>query len=435
MPLNPDIGPDLIFETNFWLGWKPLVANLETIATLVLGAKELVQRLSAGAKMDLESVNYLMVHLRAELDKRPEDWGTDRAFEKLGHAVADIDGLFGTLDDLTKKHDQMIPQLKTDCDLAIVAVAEKVQLDMLTKLQPIFQLFAVMLTAKNLPGNKYLAELLFLQTGLSKVQAVQATTSAATSWLAAGVTNPPRGVTWGIGSLNLTPPIVAAPPVTPIVAGPPVSMFVAGKLVSLEESIKNIEAQLVVEQVELGRVNFPLRAAAKAWLKIEAGAAMAYVFFLDPPSFMNDVGYSGVGNSAGQLGLQAAAAKAGFDLSEEALVVSSYKFELPTFLGKEIKDSQKLLVVPTADAWDSKDGFTGVRYKFRKLMHSMRKEQLGNANLYLTGDGLLVAKHMIQASFAFLETMESWILQQHNDLLGQGGTEKDCWEYYAIACP
>jgi hypothetical protein len=36
---------------------------------------------------------------------------------------------------------------------------------------------------------------------------------------------------------------------------------------------------------------------------------------------------------------------------------------------------------------------------------------------------------MIQASFAFLETMESWISQQYNDLLGQGGTEKECWEY------
>lgn len=106
-------------------------------------------------------------------------------------------------------------------------------------------------------------------------------------------------------------------------------------------------------------MNFASRAAAKAWLKIEAPADMAYVFFLDPHSFMN-VGYSGVGDSVGQLGLQAAAAKAGFTSSEEALVVSSYKFELPTFFGKEMKDSRKLPVVPTANAWDSKDGFTGV---------------------------------------------------------------------------
>jgi hypothetical protein len=39
MPLNPDLGHDSMFETNVRLGWKPLVANLETIATLVMGAK------------------------------------------------------------------------------------------------------------------------------------------------------------------------------------------------------------------------------------------------------------------------------------------------------------------------------------------------------------------------------------------------------------
>jgi hypothetical protein len=122
---------------------------------------------------------------------------------------------------------------------------------------------------------------------------------------------------------------------------------------------------------------------------------------------------------AGQLRLLAAEAKAGFASSEEALVVSSYKFELPMFFRQETKDFCKLPVVPTADAWDSKDGFTGVRYKFRKLIQSTRKEQLGNANLYLMGDGLSVAKHMIQASFLFLD----------NTLLGQGGTKKECWEY------
>jgi hypothetical protein len=46
------------------------------------------------------------------------------------------------------------------------------------------------------------------------------------------------------------------------------------------------------------------------------------------------------------------------------------------------------------------------------------------------GDWLFVAKHMIQAIFLFLETMESWILKQYyNNLMGQGGSEKECWEY------
>jgi hypothetical protein len=90
MPLETDLGPDSMFEANVRRGWKPLVANLETVATLVEGAKELVQKLSEGNKMELESVDYLIARLRAELGTRPEDWGTDSAVEKLGHAMADI---------------------------------------------------------------------------------------------------------------------------------------------------------------------------------------------------------------------------------------------------------------------------------------------------------------------------------------------------------
>jgi hypothetical protein len=54
---------------------------------------------------------------------------------------------------------------------------------------------------------------------------------------------------------------------------------------------------------------------------------------------------------------------------------------------------------------------------------------LSNASRYLTGDGLNVAKQMIQASASFLNTMETWISQQSNDLLGQGRFDKECWAY------
>jgi hypothetical protein len=84
------------------------------------------------------------------------------------------------------------------------------------------------------------------------------------------------------------------------------------------------------------------------------------------------------------------------------------------------------------EVWDLKDGFTGVRYEFHKLVSSTRKEQLSNASLYLTGDGLVVAKKMIQASASFLETMETWISQQYNDLFGQGGSKKECWAYVCL---
>jgi hypothetical protein len=60
-----------------------------------------------------------------------------------------------------------LPELKRECDVALVAAAEKGQHDMLTELHPIFQLFAVTSTSKTAPGDKYLAENSFLRVGLS----------------------------------------------------------------------------------------------------------------------------------------------------------------------------------------------------------------------------------------------------------------------------
>jgi hypothetical protein len=59
-PLETDLGPDSMFEANVRRGWKPLLANLETVATLVEGAKELVEKLSEGTQLELESVDYLI---------------------------------------------------------------------------------------------------------------------------------------------------------------------------------------------------------------------------------------------------------------------------------------------------------------------------------------------------------------------------------------
>jgi hypothetical protein len=164
-----------------------------------------------------------------------------------------------------------------------------------------------------------------------------------------------------------------------------------GKIKSLEEAmIQNIEAQLAAKSVDLGGVEFASQAATKAWIKAEVSADIAYIFFLDPHLFSMNVGHAEGGNSAKQLGFQVAAAKAGFSSSEEALMVSSYKFELPSFFGKETKNScNKLPVCPTADAWDSEDGPTGVWYELQKMIHSTRKEQLLNAIFIFLAMGCL----------------------------------------------
>jgi hypothetical protein len=202
------------------------------------------------------------------------------------------------LDALTQKQEHMIPQLKADFDLAIVVKMEKVQHNMLTELQPIFQLFAVTLTSKTMLGNNHVPK-----TRTPQGQSCSGNHHCSDQHFC-GWHSCPSCVTWGMGSLNLPPPVSANPQVTPSGVSTLLMMSVTGKLQNLDESIKNIKPQLIAEWVELGCVNFPSRAAVKAWLKIEALADMAYVFFLDPHLSMN-IGYLGIGDSAEQLGLQA----------------------------------------------------------------------------------------------------------------------------------
>jgi hypothetical protein len=75
--LNPDLGPKSMFAHKVRLGWKALVANFDTLANLVMGAKDLVRRFSSGTELEFEGVDSLTVRSRTELGTIPEDWGTE----------------------------------------------------------------------------------------------------------------------------------------------------------------------------------------------------------------------------------------------------------------------------------------------------------------------------------------------------------------------
>jgi hypothetical protein len=106
MPLNLDLGPDSLFVSNVHLGWKPLVSNLDMLAMLVFGAKDLVQQLLSVAEVEIKNLGYLNARLQAELGTHPEDWGMESAFEKLACCIKDeIDKLYSKLEVLAKdKH-------------------------------------------------------------------------------------------------------------------------------------------------------------------------------------------------------------------------------------------------------------------------------------------------------------------------------------------
>jgi hypothetical protein len=224
MSLNPDLGPASMFEDNVQLDWKPLVANFNTLAMLVMGAKELVQKLSLGTKLELEGVGYIIACLRAELGMQPEDWGTESAFEKLGHAVI---ALFSHSKTVNHHHTCELQAAKAENALALQVATENVQRAMIAELQPIFHLFAITSSSKTAPEDKYLAELNFVKAELSAIMLAQ--TSPQTS--GGSTTSRARAVTWGMGLTNLTP---MSPLPTPVLSSgmtaPAMSTVLAGWL-------------------------------------------------------------------------------------------------------------------------------------------------------------------------------------------------------------
>jgi hypothetical protein len=107
------------------------------------------------------------------------------------------------------------------------------------------------------------------------------------------------------------------------------------------------------------------RAACKAWIKIEAPALQqtkSLLFIFGSSLNFERWRLRGIEQHQGTQSIRRCSQSRIFVSrilsSKEALVVSSFKFKLPTFFGKDSKDFCKLPVMPM---WDSKDGFTGVR--------------------------------------------------------------------------
>jgi hypothetical protein len=93
----------------------------------------------------------------------------------------------------------------------IQSAAGQLQCNMLQELQTIFELFASQSTSKTAPGGKYHSKLKFLQDELVALKSNQVFGLMTTTGPTAA-----QGVTWGIGSFNLsTLPQQPLPQVTP----------------------------------------------------------------------------------------------------------------------------------------------------------------------------------------------------------------------------
>ena len=134
-----------------------------------------------------------------------------------------------------------------------------------------------------------------------------------------------------------------------------------------EDKVQALEDQMVDRRVDLGGETFKSQADTGAWLAMNAKDVGAYIHFVDAHSLLN-LGSTGGGStdSTDILAFQSSAVKSGFSTSEEALITTSFKFELPAFFGgkdsasnRASADTRVLSAIKTYEEWDPQDGYNG----------------------------------------------------------------------------
>mmetsp|Transcript_3766 Transcript_3766/g.5135 ORF Transcript_3766/g.5135 Transcript_3766/m.5135 type:complete len:277 (+) Transcript_3766:1972-2802(+) len=139
------------------------------------------------------------------------------------------------------------------------------------------------------------------------------------------------------------------------------------------------------------------------------------------------------------LSFEASSLKSGFKSSFEALVMASFKLELPPFFGADektlasTKNARELLKIKTFSDWDTKDGYTGARYQMHNSVQEATKTLQQSSMSLLSGAALSVSTSMISLSNSFLNTLIEWISQEFADLMGRAGdvdeaTEAAIWK-------
>jgi len=167
-------------------------------------------------------------------------------------------------------------------------------------------------------------------------------------------------------------------------------------------------------------------------LHVNAGGPGLFVHFLDPSALIN-VGSNIHTSNEGVLKFEADVIKAGHTGEEEALVLASFKIQIPSLFGSNsqnkeaTKDTRELPGVPNFEHWDSGDGYTGAKYMMLNAKEKSRA-RMTSTSANLTGLVLLVSSTMITNSSNFWVVIATWVTQLYRDLVGCGGHPADTWK-------
>ena len=134
------------------------------------------------------------------------------------------------------------------------------------------------------------------------------------------------------------------------------------------------------------------------------------------------------------LKLKETLSKLNLPLVEEAIVMASFHFEVPTFFGKPTAAStlQSAKVLPGLASyakWDVGDGDWGMRYDIREKVQSFYRTWQDNAESNLGPDAMIVAQSMMNTAKAFVEQVCGWITQFFTDSKNKGANDAETWKH------
>jgi hypothetical protein len=432
--------------------WKSMVSNLETLAEMVDGCRTTNKDLIEATSSEFQEVDFEIARISNLIGHRTADMDPVPIFRALGDLSKDVEELMSqmavggvnklppslVLEDVERaarsarllgesgvKPGDLIravegfKNFKSSNGLGTV-LQRDMGVEVMSAIQPLIGFFAMWSSDKSKAGDILVHELSKLKTeiaGLKAAGVASAAPVAAASTSGLG--------SWGLGGMSLGGGGAAAESGS--------SLTLMSRMTDLEDRVREIEEQLQAKSVFMGGINFKSLVTTRAWMLVNAAASGGFIYFLDAHGMLS-LSTDEVGSARSVIHFQQAAKKGGFKSTEEALVVSSFKIELPSIFGSDSSSSQMtadtrtLPAMKSADVWDPKDGYTGGRMRFEALIKEAKTMMLASVGDHLQGIGKIVAMECITESYQFLMKLAEWISKEHTNLVGRGGSDEGCWK-------
>ena len=458
---------DSLAISNLRAEWRKVRLNFKTLQELIEGARDSLTALSKGTREEFTKSDIEISRLSTLVGRRSDDMGTLSAFDLLEMALEDtkkiedlqkevrseskriagVQNAVGNLDatweaGLVKK---VLPGVGLGGGMSTggdpsPAWEKRFKAALREELGPLLSLYFSVSSSAGTPGDKLDRQLAEIKQEINNLRTAKAVPPARAYAPSATAAAP---ATFGLWGDTKASGIAGVPGLSGGSAGRMGSVAdgseslpsgLDARLNALEQTVRNIEDQLEGDRVDVMGIGFKSLSFTRAWLKLNANRAGAYVCFADAHALMT-IAAKDLISSTEVIKFQSAATKSGYASAEDALVAASFSIELPSLFGKEsdaleaTKDSRVLPGIRTFKFWDANDGYTGARYVIARKVADAQTTLVKAVNGML-GGGIqaTIALTMINESAMFITELVNWVTAQYLQLVGRGGNPEEVWK-------